>query len=53
MLPFIGSVTGLTVAAFGCWIWPRRHRAVWLLLGYAVTLGTLCAGYTIATGNSP
>jgi hypothetical protein len=39
-----GAVAGGLVAIFGCWIWPRRWRSVWLAAGYlSAIVGILIA----------
>jgi hypothetical protein len=41
----VGAVLGAAVSILGCWIWPRRWRAVWVVAGF-LSSG---AGLLIAT----
>jgi hypothetical protein len=43
--PVWGSSIGLAVAAIGCWIWPRTHRAAWLVFGYLSAFLGFAIGY--------
>jgi hypothetical protein len=43
--PVWGTAVGLAVTVIGCWIWPRRHLALWITFGYVVALLGFAIGY--------